>query len=88
MGSWKKCNRRRLGDRGLKGFPSILGDFSLAFNCWVDSVGLVESFGAADTIEEVGDKAGLEFLGGFGEDGLKAGGEFGAHVIGHLQAGE
>lgn len=77
-----------LGDHGLKNLPDILRDFRLSLCGWVDAVGLVEGFVAADSFEEVGDEGGLGFLGGFGEEGFEFGGEGFSHVVGHLHAGD
>ena len=72
----------------LKDLPNIISDFRLSLRCWVNAVGLVEGFDAADSFEEVGDEGGFGFFGGFGEEGFEFGGEGFSHVVGHLHAGD
>ena len=69
-------------------FPDVFRDFDLALCCRVDAVGLIEFFDTADSFEEEGDEGGFGFLCDFGEEGFEAGGEFLAHVVGHLHAGD
>lgn len=54
----------------------------------MDAVGLVEFFDSTDAFEEEGDEGDFGFFGDFGEEGFEAGGEVGAHVVGHLHAGD
>jgi len=69
-------------------FPDVVGDFYLSFCRGVDAIFLVEFFHAADAFDEEGDESGFGFIGDIGEEGLEGCRELGAHVVGHLHAGD
>lgn len=54
----------------------------------MNAVLLVEFFDATNSFDEEGDERGLGFFGDVGEERFKSGGEFWAHVVGHLHPGD
>ena len=72
----------------MEKFPDVVGDFYLSLCRGVDAIFLVEFFHAADAFDEEGDEGGFGFIGDVGEEGLEGCRELGAHVVGHLHAGD
>lgn len=72
----------------MEKFPDVVGDFYLPFCRGVDAIFLVEFFDTADAFDEEGDESGFGFPGDIREEGLEGCREPGAHVVGHLHAGD
>ena len=72
----------------MEKFPDVVGDFYLSFCRGVDAIFLVKFFHAADAFDEERDQSGSGFIGNIGEEGLEGCSELGAHVVGHLHAGD
>ena len=72
----------------MEKFPDVVSNFDLSFCRGVDAIFLVEFFDTADAFDEEGDESGFGFIGDIGEEGLEGCRKLGAHVVGHLHAGD